>query len=159
VLTTSSLAAAVLPAGPLLLAVLLLVGFAALGLFPAYYSFSQELTVEHQGKLTGALGCICWMAMALLHEVVPDVAGRTGSYSAQVGAAGLLPLVGVAPLLLLWGRAPASAEEAPAATKALDAVQAEAIQPAGGHILPPPHRPWTRGTPDALDGPGRPAGK
>jgi ACS family hexuronate transporter-like MFS transporter len=105
-LTTSSLVAAVLPAGPLLLGILLLIGFAALGLFPAYYSFSQDLTVEHQGKLTGALGCICWLAMALLHEVVGDVVERSGSYSAGVAAAGLVPLVGLAALLALWGRDP-----------------------------------------------------
>jgi ACS family hexuronate transporter-like MFS transporter len=126
-LTTLSLAAAVLPAGPLLLAVLLLIGFATLGLFPAYYSFSQELTVEHQGKLTGALGCICWMAMALLHELVPDVAQRTGSYSAGVAAAGMLPLLGVPVLLLLWGRAPAAGKEVPVGVKVSDGVHAEAL--------------------------------
>jgi ACS family hexuronate transporter-like MFS transporter len=104
--TTLSLAAAVLPAGPALLGVLLVIGFAALGLFPAYYSFSQDLTTENQGKLTGALGCICWMSLALLHEAVGDAVGGSKSYSAGVAGAGLLPLLGVAALLLLWGRTP-----------------------------------------------------
>jgi ACS family hexuronate transporter-like MFS transporter len=126
--TTFSLAAAVLPGGGLLIGSLLLVGFAALGLFPAYYSFSQELTVRHQGKLTGSLGCICWMSMALLHEVVGDAVERTGSYSAGVAVAGLLPLVGVAALALLWGKTPAPAVVLPAG--AVPRVPSEAVRPA-----------------------------
>jgi ACS family hexuronate transporter-like MFS transporter len=109
--TTLSLAAAVLPAGPLLLGVLLIIGFASLGMFPAYYSFSQDLTVEHQGKLTGALGCICWMSMALLHEVVGETVERTGSYSQGVAVAGLVPLLGLVAILILWGRASAPADK------------------------------------------------
>src|SRR6185312_16319230 len=107
VVTTLSLVAAVLPAGWPLLAVLLVIGFASLGLFPNYYSFTQELSERHQGKVTGALGCICWMFMSLLHEVVGDVVQRTGTYSLGVGCAGLLPLLGVAVLVLFWGQTPA----------------------------------------------------
>jgi ACS family hexuronate transporter-like MFS transporter len=105
-LTTLSVIAAYLPAGPLLLGLLLVIGFGALGLFPAYYSFSQELTTRNQGKLTGALGCVCWLSMALLHEVVGDSVKRTGSYSQGVALAGLAPLLGAAVLLVLWGKAP-----------------------------------------------------
>lgn len=107
VVTTLSLVAAVLPAGWPLLAVLLVIGFATLGLFPNYYSFTQELSERHQGKVTGALGCICWMFMSLLHEVVGDVVQRTGTYSLGVGCAGLLPLLGVVVLVLFWGKTPA----------------------------------------------------
>ena len=107
-LTTLSLAAAALPKGPLLLVVLMVIGFAALGLFPAYYSFSQELTTRHQGKLTGALGCVCWLSMSLLQEVAGDLVKRTGSYSLGVGLAGLAPAVALA-ALLLWGKAPSVA--------------------------------------------------
>jgi ACS family hexuronate transporter-like MFS transporter len=128
VLTTASMAAAVQPAGPLLLGLLLLIGFAALGLFPAYYSFSQELTVRHQGKLTGSLGCICWMSMALLHEVVGDAAARTGSYADGVAVAGLIPLIGVAALLLLWGRTPEPALALPAALGRVPQPHAEAVR-------------------------------
>jgi ACS family hexuronate transporter-like MFS transporter len=103
-LTTLGLPVALLPAGPLLLGLLLVIGFAALGLFPNYYSFSQELTVRHQGKLTGALGCICWLSMSLLHEVVGKSVEATGSYSLGVACAGFLPLLGLAALVLFWGR-------------------------------------------------------
>jgi ACS family hexuronate transporter-like MFS transporter len=132
-LTTFSLAAAVLPAGPLLLAVLLIVGFAALGVFPAYYSFTQELTVEHQGQLTGALGCICWMAMALLHEVVGDVVERTGSFSSAVGIAGFIPLVGFGFLLVLWGRTPLPQDKAAGPGGQLPEAS-DAIRPAPGEV-------------------------
>jgi ACS family hexuronate transporter-like MFS transporter len=116
-LTTLSLAAAVLPRGPLLLVVLMVIGFATLGLFPAYYSFSQELTTRHQGKLTGALGCVCWLSMALLQEAAGDLVKATGSYSLGVALAGLAPAVALLTLLVLWGRAPCvGAQGSPPAT-------------------------------------------
>jgi ACS family hexuronate transporter-like MFS transporter len=110
-LTTLSVLAAVLPKGDLLLGVLLVVGFAALGLFPVYYSFSQELTTRHQGKLTGSIGCINWLVMYLLQAAVGEYVKQTGSYSLGVAAAGLAPLVGLAALLLLWGKTPPAAEK------------------------------------------------
>ena len=105
-LTLLSLLVIALPAGPLLLATLLVIGFASLALFPIYYSFSQDLTVRHQGKVTGALGCINWLAMNLLHKLVGDSIGRTGNYDEGLALAGLAPLVGFAVLMLLWRHAP-----------------------------------------------------
>jgi ACS family hexuronate transporter-like MFS transporter len=113
-LTLLSLTVTHLPAGPLLLAVLLVVGFASLGLFPVYYAFSQDLTVRHQGKVTGALGCINWLAMALLHEVVGDSIKRTGNYSEGLALAGLTPVVGFLVLFVLWRPAPARGKVAAA---------------------------------------------
>jgi ACS family hexuronate transporter-like MFS transporter len=103
-LTTLSVVVAFLPAGPVLLGLLLVIGFAALGLFPNYYSFSQELTVQYQGKVTGALGCTCWLSMSLLHELAGDSIKRTGSYSQGMALAGLMPLLGVIVMLLFWGK-------------------------------------------------------
>jgi ACS family hexuronate transporter-like MFS transporter len=105
-LTLLSFVVISLPAGPLLLVTLLVIGFASLALFPIYYSFSQELTVRHQGKVTGALGCINWLAMALLHELVGDSIRRTGNYAEGLALAGLAPLVGFAVLMLLWRHTP-----------------------------------------------------
>jgi ACS family hexuronate transporter-like MFS transporter len=101
-LTLLGLTVTALAAGPLLLAVLLVIGFGSLGLFPVYYAFSQDLTVQNQGKLTGALGCINWLAMSLLHELVGDSIKRTGNYSEGLALAGLAPLVGFLVLWLLW---------------------------------------------------------
>jgi MFS transporter, ACS family, hexuronate transporter len=136
-LTALSTVAAVLPTGWVLLGVLLVIGFASLGLYPNYYSFSQELTIRHQGKLTGALSCICWMMMSLLHEVVGDMVQWTGSYSQGVACAGLLPLLGVVAMLLFWGGSAIPQPEIPADDTVLgsysDGVQIardESIRPA-----------------------------
>jgi ACS family hexuronate transporter-like MFS transporter len=108
-LTSLSVVAARLPHGWPLLALLLVVGFGSLGVFPAYYSFSQELTVRHQGMLTGVLSCGCWLAMALLHELVGKQILETGSYRTGVALAGFGPLIGFVALVLLWGsNAPAN---------------------------------------------------
>lgn len=98
------LSAAFLPAGPLLLAVLFIVGFGALGLFPNYYSFTQELSAHHQGKVSGALGCCVWLSMAPVHEAVGAFVKESGSYSLQIAIAALLPMIGLAVLLLWWGK-------------------------------------------------------
>jgi len=114
-----SVVAAFLPAGPWLLALFLAIGFGALGLFPNYYSFSQELTVHAQGKVTGSLGCITWIVSALMHEVVGASVESTGSYSYGIAVAGLLPLLPVVALALFWGTttpAPAPVAEKTALT-------------------------------------------
>ena len=85
---------AVLPRGPLLLGTLLVIGFAALALFPNYYSFSQELTKKHQGKVSGALGCCFWLSVAPVHEAVGETVQQTGSYAVGMTAAGVAPLAG-----------------------------------------------------------------
>jgi ACS family hexuronate transporter-like MFS transporter len=82
--------------------VLLIVGFGALGVFPMYYAFSQELTTRHQGKVTGCLGCTVWLVMALLHELVGERVKETQSYAEGLALAGLAPLVGLVVLVLLW---------------------------------------------------------
>lgn len=111
-LTLLSVAVAVLPAGPLLLGLLLVVAFGALGVFPPYYSFSQELTTRHQGKLTGTLGCTTWVVTAMMHPLVGRWLDQTRNYSAVVALAGLFPLVGFLALLLLWRRQESDLESA-----------------------------------------------
>jgi ACS family hexuronate transporter-like MFS transporter len=95
-------AAACLPKGPALLVVLLVIGFATLGLFPNYYSFTQELTARHQGRLTGTLGCINWLAVAGVQALVGVLVEKTGSHTVGMLIAGTAPLAGALALLLLW---------------------------------------------------------
>jgi ACS family hexuronate transporter-like MFS transporter len=102
VLTALSIVAALLPAGWLLLGVLLVIGFGALGLYPAYYSFSQDLTVRHQGKLTGMLSFSTWVATAIMQHYVGLWLKRSEGWAPAMALAGLMPLVGLLALFLLW---------------------------------------------------------
>ena len=100
-LTMLAFVAAGLPSGWLLLAVLLVIGFGALGLFPNYYSFTQELSSRHQGKVTGSLGFICWMAMAT-SKIFEGQLNKDGDYSTGVALAGIPPMLAFFVLLLFW---------------------------------------------------------
>ncbi|HMF13603.1 MAG TPA: MFS transporter [Gemmataceae bacterium] len=92
--------------GPLLFALLVLLGFGALGVFPVYYSFSQELTVKDQGRLTGTLSFTTWMVSAVMHPIVGDWLDRTKDWPTALGLAGLPPFLGLIVLLIFWGRSP-----------------------------------------------------
>ena len=101
-LTALSTVASRLPPSPLLLAVFLVIGFGALGLFPNYYSFTQELSGRHQGKISGTLGFITWVVTSEMQERVGRVIDETKSYADGIFYIGLMPLVGCAALWLLW---------------------------------------------------------
>jgi ACS family hexuronate transporter-like MFS transporter len=88
--------------GWLLQVVLLLIGFGALGLFPPYYSLTQEITVRHQGKVNGMLGCINWIAMSQLHPFVGRLVDREGSYAKGIALVGPIPIIGFLVLLFFW---------------------------------------------------------
>jgi ACS family hexuronate transporter-like MFS transporter len=102
-LTLLSIAVAHVERGPLLFTLLLVLGFGALGLFPVYYSLSQELTVRDQGKVTGTLGFTTWMASAAMHPLVGRWLDQTKDWPAALALAGLPPLLACITLLLLWG--------------------------------------------------------
>ena len=93
-----------LPQGWPLLALLLVVAASSLGLFPCYYSFSQELSTKHQGKVTGTLGFVAWISSSPLQKLFGRLVDQTGSFDLGIALAGLTPLVGVVALILLWGK-------------------------------------------------------
>jgi ACS family hexuronate transporter-like MFS transporter len=107
------------PASLLLPGLLLLVGAGALGLFPIYYSFAQELSRTHQGKITGTLGTITWIASALLQDRVGRsidaavAASDPNPYAFGLIVAGVAPLPALLALLFFWPRR--TAPPAPAA--------------------------------------------
>ena len=78
------------------------IGFGALGLFANYYSFTQELSTRHQGKVTGSLGFLTWTFTASMHPWIGKVVDRTHSYDAAIFWVGLLPAVAFAALALFW---------------------------------------------------------
>jgi ACS family hexuronate transporter-like MFS transporter len=109
-LTSLSLLLPWLGRGWPLLAALLLIGAGALALFPCYYSFVQELSSAHVGKLTGLLSLWVWSVTSPLHSAFGLLVDRTHSYDAGLVVAGLAPWLGVVALKFLWpqSKCPAS---------------------------------------------------
>lgn len=112
-----------LPQGPLLKGVLLVIAAGLLGLFPCYYSWSQDLSRTHQGKVTGLLSTIAWLASAPIQKYNGKLIDWTLKYNDNLKATGQIPwigpydaglaLIGCTPLIAsvavwLWweGRAP-----------------------------------------------------
>ena len=101
-LTGLTVAVAMLPHGWPMLALLLIIGAGALGLFPCYYSFSQELSVKHQGKVTGLLGFVAWVTSSPFQKIFGRVVDKTGSFDLGFALTGLTPFIGFLALWLLW---------------------------------------------------------
>lgn len=99
---TLTIAASMLPKGFLLLGTLLIIGSATLGLFPCYYSFSQELNVKHIGKASGVLSAIGWLVSAPTHKWFGRLADQSKSYDVGIMLVGLAPLIGVLAMWILW---------------------------------------------------------
>lgn len=113
-LTSLSLLVPYLAAGYGLFATLLLVSMGALGIFPCYYSFSQELSIRHQGKITGLLGTSAWLVASPLQEVFGRWVDQTGRHDWGLAFVGLLPLVGAMAIAVGWGRDPETESHAAA---------------------------------------------
>lgn len=106
-----------LPSGRQLEWVMLLVAGGLLGLFPCYYTWAQEVSSSHTGKVAGTLGTIAWVATSVVHPLYGMLidwlkvrnkdliaAGQTpliGAFDVGLTVAGCLPLIGAA--LVWWG--------------------------------------------------------
>lgn len=99
-----SLALPMLAAGPLLLWTLLVISMGLLALFPCYYAFSQELTIRHQGKVTGLLGTMAWLTASPMHPLFGRWIDYTGRHDLGLAAVGVLPLVAALAIVIGWGR-------------------------------------------------------
>ncbi len=101
-LAALTVAVAVMPAGWAMLGVLLLVGAGSLGLFPCYYSFTQELSTQHMGKVTGLLAAFGWFVSSPMQKLFGRVVDQTGSFDLGMAIVGLLPLIALGVMLLFW---------------------------------------------------------
>jgi ACS family hexuronate transporter-like MFS transporter len=108
--------AAMLPAGWLLLGTLLAVAAGTLGVFPCYYSFTQELTVSHMGRVTGVLSFVGWLASAPVQKLFGRIADATGSYDINMAILGWAPLAGLLAFVILWPRGAAAEPQATVST-------------------------------------------
>jgi MFS transporter, ACS family, hexuronate transporter len=110
-LTTLTTAAAFLPRGPLLFGALLVVAFGGLGSYAAYYSLTQDLSLKHQGKISGSLSTITWITTAAFHPIFGHYLDLTKRYDVVIGAMGWIPLISLFAVLLLWDRHRARKDE------------------------------------------------
>jgi len=101
-LATASTVVAILPRGPLLLVMLFLVGFGSLGCFSIYYSLTQDLSNEHQGKISGSLSTCTWLVTATAHPIVGYIIDKTKNYDPLTAGMGWLPMLSMIAVLLLW---------------------------------------------------------
>ncbi|MCX6854814.1 MAG: MFS transporter, partial [Verrucomicrobia bacterium] len=89
-----------------LLVTLLLIGAGALALAPCYYSFVQELSASHVGRLTGLLGLWVWAVTSPMHSFFGMLVDRSGSYDLGLVVAGFAPWIGVLAMHFLWTKDP-----------------------------------------------------
>jgi ACS family hexuronate transporter-like MFS transporter len=99
-----------------LLAVLALAGAGALGVFPLYHAFTQDISAAHQGKITGLAGVAAWLIPAQTQTLFGRLADRTGSFDLGLALAGFLPMLAMVPLALWWN-APTRAARPNASTQ------------------------------------------
>jgi len=108
-LTALSISVLVLPKGWPLLAMLLLVGAGALGVFPVYHALTQELSPFHQGKVTGIAGVAAW-AFSPVQTLFGRQIDKTGSFDLGMAIAGCLPVAAFVALWLFWNQVPRDAQ-------------------------------------------------
>jgi len=101
-LTALTVLVAALPKGWPLLAALLIVGAGALGLYPCYYSFVQEVSSQHIGKITGLFGTLVWAISSPVHKYFGRHVDQTQSFDLGIAVVGLTPLLGYFALRLFW---------------------------------------------------------
>lgn len=94
--------AAFLPQGWLLLCSLLAVAAGTLGVFPCYYSFTQELSSQYMGRLTGLFSFTGWMVSSPTNKLFGYVVDRTNSYDLNMAILGWAPMLGLIAFLILW---------------------------------------------------------
>lgn len=116
ILTSLSVLLPLFGRGGLLLCTLLFIGAGALALFPCYYSFVQDLSATHVGRLTGILSLWVWALTSPLHSIMGALADWSKSYDLGLVLAGLAPWMGVASLHALWKMQPANDNEIAAET-------------------------------------------
>ena len=103
-LTSFSVLILWLPSGWLMMGAILIVGAGALALFPCYYSFVQELSDRHVGRLTGLLSTWVWAVSSPMHKLFGRLVDETKSFDLGMAMAGLAPWLGVIAMTLLWDR-------------------------------------------------------
>lgn len=94
--------------GPALVAIWLIMGMGALGVFPCYYSFSQDISARHAAKAFGLLSAMAWCVTSLIQMPFGAWVDRLKllndphRYDYGLAIAGILPIIAAIPLWLFW---------------------------------------------------------
>jgi len=99
-------AAVFMPQGHPLLGTLLIVGFGTLGVFPCYYSFAQEISERHVGKVNGLLSVCGWVVTGGFQWLFGKIVDARQSYDLPLALVGWAPLVALVLFVMLWTRDP-----------------------------------------------------
>lgn len=101
-LVLSTMSIPFLSSNTAVIAVLLIFAFGALGLFPTYFALSQDVSAQHQGKVTGTLGAINAVYLAGLFWMEGALIERTKDYTVMLASAGIPALIASVLLATLW---------------------------------------------------------
>jgi MFS transporter, ACS family, aldohexuronate transporter len=91
-----------LDGGAPLMIVLMIAGAGALGLFPIYHAFTQDISGARQGRITGIASVAAWILPSFAQRGFGWLADRTESFNTGLVLAAFLPLVAAFILVLGW---------------------------------------------------------
>lgn len=86
----------------IMLGILLISGAGALGIFPIYYSFAQDVSPRHQGKVTSIAGAGGWLASSYAQPWFGWLEQTTGSYDLGIFILSALPIVPLVCIYCAW---------------------------------------------------------
>jgi ACS family hexuronate transporter-like MFS transporter len=90
------------PAQFAMLAILLISGAGALAIFPIYYSFAQDVSPLHQGKVTSVSATGGWLASSYAQPWFGWLKEQTGNYDMGLFLISILPIFPLIALYLFW---------------------------------------------------------
>ena len=105
-LSATSLLVLRLDKGPGVLLVMAIVAAGSLGVFPIYHALTQDISPQHQGKISGLCSFIAWL-WSPIHKFYGRLIDQSHSYDLGFALAGCAPLLAWLVLVTLWVQQPA----------------------------------------------------
>jgi ACS family hexuronate transporter-like MFS transporter len=75
-----------------------------MGAFPTYFALSQDLSLQHQGKVSGFLGASAHVSLALIYPLEGWIITWTDSYESVLAVIGLAPALAWLTVWWYWPR-------------------------------------------------------
>jgi ACS family hexuronate transporter-like MFS transporter len=112
-LIASGVFVGVAPSTTAIVAILSLMALGTAAYMANYFAFGQEVAPRHTGLVVGVLGGLGNLFAAGFLPIAGRIVDRTGGFGPNFVITGLLPLIGVAALVLGWGRPEAGKTDEP----------------------------------------------